>query len=433
MIKKRWNYTVILLAWLMLGYAMPRDPFTMAAQEPNTAVTSIEAKLNEQSLQQLKNFNYNLDLNFHHMPLKTLLEAWGGYKELNIVLSPSIKGEVTLTLRQVSAQEALTTILMLFKLSQYQHGTIVFIGPESEIQHLQQQASHQQALKDKSFPLSFAKAETVATLLQNKSSEMLSARGKLLVDSRNNAIWIQDTDEQLKQIQKFLQAIDIPAQQILIRAKIVNVDEDCARELGLKFGTDAQAGSQQNNESSADFEETGHVKIALAKLSANTVLSLELSALEHQGKAKIISSPELMASSRETAVIESGQEIPYQETTSSGATSITFKKAVLSLNVTPAVALHHQIALDLTVNQDSVSTLSVNGVPSITTQKVATHILVNDGETIVLGGIYEENNNHTLERVPFWNRLPLLGRLFANERNSGSRKELLIFVTPKIL
>jgi type IV pilus assembly protein PilQ len=173
--------------------------------------------------------------------------------------------------------------------------------------------------------------------------------------------------------------------------------------------------------------------VAIAKLGQGTLLDLELSALEREGRARIVSDPELITSNRQPALIESGQEIPYQEKTSSGATSVAFKKAVLSLKVTPEITPENRILLNLTVNQDKVDTLSVNGVPAISTQQVQSQVLLNDGETIVLGGIYEQINSNVTERIPFWSAIPVLGKLFTDKQTRSERKELLIFVTPKLV
>ncbi len=285
--------------------------------------------------------------------------------------------------------------------------------------------------------LHYAKVADLAAVLQNKSSGLLSERGSVAFDTRTNQLWIKDTAEQMSGINQFLRAVDIPSKQVLIEARIVNVDEESAEELGLKFGTISESSVNESDQLNMDMplkiEDVGHFTVAVARLGDHTLLDLELSALEREGRAKIISSPQLMAANRQLASIESGQEIPYQEKTVSGDTSVAFKKAVLSLKFTPEITPENKILLNLTVNQDKVSPLTVEGVPAISTQQVQTQILVPNGQTIVLGGIYEQTNSKVVERIPFWGSIPGIGLLFTNKETRAERKELLVFVTPKIV
>lgn len=281
--------------------------------------------------------------------------------------------------------------------------------------------------------LHYAKAIDVAALLQNTKNALLSSQGHVTADSRTNALWITDTQDHLAQIHQFLQKIDIPANQINITAQIVNIDENSLEELGLTLGSSHNKTNPNKLQMDMPFsiENTGHFTIALGKLD-DTILALELSALEREGKARIISRPKLTTIDRQAAVIESGEEIPYQEQTSSGATNISFKKAVLSLKVTPEITAKQQMLLNLVVNQDKISALSVNGVPAISTQQLQTQVLVGDGETIVLGGIYEESHGRMIEKIPFWSSAPFIGNLFRHKNKHSKRKQLLIFVTPRI-
>lgn len=380
---------------------------------------------------------HNLSLNFHDIPVRDLLELLAEFKGVNLILSDSVTGIITLRLENVSWDQALKTILRMQGLSQEAHDAILFIAPTQEMTTLEQQNLETQPLSNILFRLNYAKAADLSVLLQDKSNHLLSEQGSIVTDTRTNALWIRDSLAHLQQIKLFLHDMDVPAQQIQIAARIVNVDEDSVEELGLKFGTVATTAAKLPNELYRDMplgiEDIGHFSVAIARLSEGTLLDMELSALEREGRARLISNPELITSDRQSASIESGQEIPYQEKTSSGATSISFKKAVLSLKVTPEMSPENKILLNLTVNQDKISALSVNGVPAISTQQVQTQILVNNGETIVLGGIYEESNSHIHERIPFWGSIPILGALFTNKQTHAERKELLIFVTPKIL
>lgn len=382
--------------------------------------------------------NHNLSLNFHDIPVRDLLELLAEFKGVNLILSDSVAGNITLRLENVSWDQALKTILRMQGLSKEEQDTILFIAPTQEMTTLEQQNIETQPLHNTLFRLSYAKASDLTVLLQDKNSHLLSEQGSVVADTRTNALWIRDNIAHLQQIKLFLHDMDVPARQIQIAARIVNVDEDSVEELGLKFGTvSTTTATKPPGELSMDMplsiEDIGHFTVAIAKLSEGTLLDMELSALEREGRAQLISNPELITSDRQSASIESGQEIPYQEKTSSGATSISFKKAVLSLKVIPEISPENKILLNLTVNQDKISALSVNGVPAISTQQVQTQILVNNGETIVLGGIYEESNSHIHERIPFWGSIPVLGALFTNKQTHAERKELLIFVTPKII
>ena len=209
-------------------------------------------------------------------------------------------------------------------------------------------------------------------------------------------------------------------------------------ELGLQFGrsssnSSTNAGDNLHMDMPMSIDNVGHFTIAIARLGRGNLLDLEISALEQNGHAKTLSNPQLVTANRQAASIESGQEVPYQESTSSGATNTAFKKAVLSLQVTPEITPENKVLLNLEVNQDKVDALTVNGVPAINTQKVKSQVLLNNGETIVLGGIYEESKKQTDQRVPFWHAIPVVGKLFANHQTNVERTELLIFVTPKMM
>ncbi len=300
-----------------------------------------------------------------------------------------------------------------------------------------------------------AKASDIAELLKAKDSQLLSERGSLSVDKRINAIWIHDTGERLEQIRGLIKQLDVPLQQVLIEARIVNVTKDFAKDIGLRFGlarsirgsaslTEASAGSQRVPKDTTlvdrlnfDFVTTAitaaPISLALASLGDNILLDLELSALESEGQGEILSSPRIIAANRQTAVIESGEEVPYQETVGHGATAVTFKKAVLSLKATPHITSDNKILLDLKINQDTLSPKVFNGVPSILTKEIQTQVLINDGQTIVLGGIYKQNKNNTVNRVPLLGELPVVKTVFRNQITAIRNEELLIFITPRII
>jgi len=378
----------------------------------------------------------NITLNFRDIPVRDLLELLAEFKQKNLIISDTVKGNITIRLTNVSWEQALDNIIAMHGLGKNIQNSTLFVAPLNEIADYEKQNAVTQKLTSQLIEIHHAKASDLAMLLQNKSSNLLSERGSVLADTRTNSLWVRDTAKQIFEIRHFLNTIDIPAQQVSIAAKIVNVDENSVEQLGLKFGTNASNNKNTNQlfmDLPLTIENSGNFTIAIAKLGNNTLLDLELSALEQEGRARIISNPHLITTNHQPALIESGQEIPYQEQTSSGATSTVFKKAVLSLKVTPEITQSKQVLLNLAVNQDQVSTLTVNGIPAITTQQIQTQILVNNNETIVLGGIYEESNNHVTERIPFWGSIPIIGVLFTSKETQAERKELLIFVTPSIV
>ncbi len=290
------------------------------------------------------------------------------------------------------------------------------------------------ALKSLFITINYAGAADIAHFLNEDKAAILSSEGRALADNRTNVLWIQDRQENLERAKLIVSKLDIPVKQILIKARIVNLDERYLQNLGINFGTQNSASSNDINlDMSHNNFQSGQFNIPIVKLRNDQFIDLQLNALEQDGLAQIISSPELITNNRVAASIQSGEEVPYQEQTINGNTSVTFKKAVLKLKVTPAVMPHQQILLKLEVNQDKISTLSVQGVPAIRTQELTTEVLLNNKETVVLGGIYEQNNSSAVNKTPFLSKIPLLGLLFQQHQTIRERKKLLIFITPVIL
>ena len=285
-------------------------------------------------------------------------------------------------------------------------------------------------------PIYYANATSLAKLLSNKKWHLLSAQGQISADKRSNLLYIRDIAKNLKQIKQVIAHFDKPVAQVLIKARIVNIDDNYIKSLGVIFHgviETAHSSDQLNMNYPALSTEKGTFTIPIIKLKDGSLLDMQLDALEKEGRAELVSSPELMTINRKPAVIEAGEDVPYQETTSSGATSVAFKKAVLRLKVVPNIMPHHYILLHLTVNQDKVSALSVNGVPAIQTQQLDTQVLVKNRQTVVLGGIYEQMNSKQQGGIPILRKLPLLGALFRHTEQTREHKELLIFVTPEII
>jgi len=291
----------------------------------------------------------------------------------------------------------------------------------------------------------------------------VSGRGDVSVDERTNTLIVSDTAEKLNGVRKLVHTLDIPVRQVLIESRIVIADDDFAKDLGVRFGVTAQDLAINNDPTKQAFS-TGSLsgtdtmllgggltgpaptqrlnvnmpvignagRIALSLLGANTLLDLELSALQTENRGEVLSNPRVITSNQHEAIIQQGTEIPYREASSSGAATVSFKEAVLQLKVTPQITPDDRIILDLQVNKDSVGLL-FGGIPSIDTKEIQTQVLMNNGETVVLGGIYEQNTRNDVERVPFFGDLPFIGALFRSTHERSEKSELLIFVTPKIL
>lgn len=409
----------------------------------------------------------NISLNFQDISMQAVLHLLAEFSGMNIITSETIHGNITLHVDDLPWQQALTIILQSRGLGKRQIGNVLLIAPLDEIavqEKMQMQAEQQLSdlapLQSELIAIHYGKASDMASSLRSQGISLLSARGNVSVDGRTNTVWIQDTKTRLNEIKTLIKKLDVPLRQVLIEARIVNANSNFEHELGVRFGLSAAghlSGSlegantlaQNASVSSVPFNQRLNVDLpaanvgkaggaasfgmALARLSKNILLDLELSAMENEGTGQIISSPRLITADKHTAIIEAGEEIPYQQETSSGATSVSFKKAVLSLNVTPQVTPDGKVILLLRVNQDKPSIRQVLGVPAIETRQIETQVLVDNGQTVVLGGIYEQAKNNEIQRVPFLGSLPIIGALFRHNQNLDEKKELLIFVTPHVI
>lgn len=272
--------------------------------------------------------------------------------------------------------------------------------------------------------LRYTNGEPLLKQLRTRATQLLSKQGRVVYDKRTNTLWLHDDVNHLQQIQQWLAVIDRPVPQVLIKTRIVNVDDSQLSTLGINFST--------SNGHGQGLELPG-LTLPIARLHNDTTLDLQLSALEQKGLAKIVSSPELLTENLQAAKLESGENVPYQEQTASGATSVAFKKAVMRLSVQPEVLPKHQVRLALEINQDKVGAVLVNGVPVIRTQHLLTQARVQSGETLVIGGIYENLQNTQHEGVRGLQHFPVLGNLFKRHKHDQQRRELLIFVTPEVV
>lgn len=407
-----------------------------------------------------------ISLNFQKIPIRSVLQLLAEFTGINMVVSDKVTGDITLRLNNTPWDQALDIILKTNALDKRQRGNIMLVAPAAELLNQEKaelksqlEVTNLAPLRSDLLQINYAKAADIATLLKDKNTSLLSKRGSLSVDARTNTIWIQDTGAQIEEIRELIKQLDIPVRQVLIESRIVNVTKDFTQDLGIRFGVSrpthlsgtlnganqlAQGTAPANvvplaerlNVDLAATPVTGtpaSIGIALAKLGNGILLDLELSALESEGRAEVIASPRLITTNQQAAVIESGEEIPYQEATSSGATAVAFKKAVLSLKVTPQITPDNKIMMDLQINQDTPSAQTFNGVPSILTKEIQTTVLVDNGQTIVLGGIYKLDRSNAINRVPFLGELPVVGVLFRNTNVTTKNEELLIFITPRII
>ena len=429
-----------------------------------------------------------LSLNFQNVEVRSVLNVIADFTDLNIITSDTVGGNLTLRLKDVPWDQALDIILQTRGLDMRKNGNVIWIAPRDELATKEKLALESSAqitelepLRTETFQLNYAKADAFAKLLSDPQQRILSKRGSAAVDARTNQVFVQDVTVRLEDVRKLLGQVDVPVQQVLIEARIVEANDTFAKNLGVRLGNVARPIVQNSsstgpspigiNESGVAVTQSGTLNDfpnlfpagggnittktpdnlsvnlpaapvgnaaaagSIALLITNRLtgaLQLELSALEADGKGKIISSPRVMTANNVEALIEQGTELPYQQATSSGATSISFRKANLALKVKPQVTPDGNIIMTLDINKDSVGQ-STNAGFAIDTKHVQTQVLVENGGTVVIGGIYTQTLQTTITKVPFFGDLPFLGVLFRNNSRSDNKTELLVFITPRIV
>ncbi|RLA22936.1 MAG: type IV pilus secretin PilQ [Gammaproteobacteria bacterium] len=398
-----------------------------------------------------KKFNYTgerLSLNFQDIEVRSVLQLLADFTDLNLVASDSVSGNVTLRLNNVPWDQALAIILKTNGLSQRKTGNVILVAPTEEIAaqeklelEAQQQVKELAPLRAEFIQVNYAKAADLADLLKSEENRLLSPRGNVTIDKRTNILLIKDTAATLEEIRAIVKKLDKPVKQVMIESRIVIAGNKFSRDLGVKMNgqfnldkTVPAPGGAGNPNFGIDLplaNPAGSLGLIIGN-SAKHLLDLELTAMQTEGLGEIVSSPRVITSDQTEATIMQGVEIPYQEATSSGATNVEFKEAVLKLQVTPHITPDDHIMLDLTVNKDSVGEI-FNFVPSIDTREVKTTVLVDNGETVVLGGVYESEKSDNVQKVPFFGDIPVIGFLFKQTLKVDDHTELLIFVTPKIL
>ncbi|MCP5149958.1 MAG: type IV pilus secretin PilQ [Ectothiorhodospiraceae bacterium] len=427
----------------------------------------------EQEAQKREKFQYTgerLSLNFQNIEVRAVLQLIADFTGLNLVASDTVGGNLTLRLKNVPWDQALDIILKTKGLAMRQTGNVILVAPSEEIAtreklelEAQKQLEELAPLRSEFIQVNYAKASSIAGLLKAESNSLMTERGNVSVDERTNTLLVRDTSEALNNIRALVTKLDVPVRQVLIESRIVIADDTFNRDLGVRFGVSKaetlNTGTPARNlfiggKLPGDTNFNGNVSfftgsnenfivdlpiggpsaaLGLAIVAIpDTLLQLELQAMQAEGRGEVLSNPRVVTSDQKEAVIEQGTEIPFQEASSSGATSTSFKKAVLSLRVTPQITPDDRIIMDLEVNQDQVGA-EFAGVPSVNTRSINTQVLVDNGDTVVLGGIYEQTKRNDSERVPFFGDLPYVGWLFRQTSVRDDRSELLIFVTPKIL
>jgi type IV pilus assembly protein PilQ len=413
-----------------------------------------------------------LSLNFQDIKVRSVLQLLADFTGLNLVVSDSVTGNLTLRLKNVPWDQAMDIILKTKGLDKRKAGNVILIAPTDEIaarEKLELEARKQveelERLRTEFIRINYAKAGEMASLLKQKDNAILSPRGSVSVDERTNTLLVKDTNTSLANVRILLAELDIPIRQVLIESRVVIANDDFSKELGVRFGVsrdsqgtttagDAAYASGSLNAIDSLLNDTtpaqqdrlnvnlpvqnpaGSFALALAKLPFGTLLELELSAAQIEGRGEVVSSPRVITADSHTARIEQGVEIPYLEL-DEGSATLNFRKAVLSLEVTPQITPDDRVIMDLDVHKDSVGeTVSFGSglsAPSIDTREVQSQLLVDNGQTVVLGGIYETEKANQVTRVPFFSDLPFIGNLFKSTIEVDDRSELLIFVTPKIL
>lgn len=406
-----------------------------------------------------------LSLNFQNIEIRSLLQVIADFTNFNIVTSDSVTGSVTLRLKDVPWDQALDIILQSKGLGMRKNGNVLVIAPKDELAakdklDLESRNAIQnlEAVRTQSFQINYAKAADIASQITAggsgpASARILSNRGSVIAEARTNQLFVTDIPSRLEQVQSLIAKLDIAVRQVLIEARIVEASDSFGRSLGVRLGgqpfnqnTNSSFGGSYNataaGTSAGQFLSVPAVgqngfaaatfAVSLYNAAKTRFLNLEISASEADGKTKIVSSPRVVTADQVKALIEQGTELPYQQATSSGATSIAFRKANLKLEVTPQITPEGNIILQVDVNKDSVGRETSNGF-AIDTKHIQTQVLVENGGTVVIGGIFEQNDRDNVTKVPFLGDLPGVGNLFKQTTRSATKSELLVFITPKML
>jgi type IV pilus assembly protein PilQ len=453
----------------------PRGKWEHNAYQSDTQfVVEVKPVVEQRAAERPRYTGEKLSLNFQNVEVRAVLNVIADFTDLNIITSDTVAGSITLRLKDVPWDQALDIIMQTRGLDMRRSGNVIWIAPRDEIAtreklalESQQQITELEQTRTESFQINYQKAADVQKLLIDPQQRLLSKRGSASVDLRTNMLFVQDTPSRLEEVRKLLAKIDIAVRQVMIEARIVEASDSFAKNLGARLGyvengavgprtvgqtgglqvgadlsSNAQAlvsgttppGTQQVNLPAGGLNGfgAGSLSFILFKQNFSRFITTEISALEADGKGKIISSPRVLTANQVEALIEQGTEIPYQQATSSGATSVSFRKASLALKVKPQITPDGNIIMTLDVNKDAPGSI-VGGAVQINTKHVKTEVLVENGGTVVIGGIFEQNDRTDITKVPFFSDLPLIGFFFRNTTHSTTKTELLVFITPRIV
>ncbi len=448
----------------------PTGRYDYLAYQTDDKLTISVKPLSEADAEKRKaeHFTYSgekLSLNFQDIDVRSVLQLIADFTDLNLVASDTVQGNITLRLQNVPWDQALDLVLKTKGLDKRQVGNVLLVAPADEIaarerQELeaQRQIAELAPLRREVVQVNYAKAADIASLFQSVTDKDGASedRGSIAVDDRTNNIIAYQTQERLDELRRIVVQLDIPVRQVMIEARIVEANVNYDKSLGVRWGgtqlfANGRGAVYGNDESGDESGETGEDSsgnvpfvdlgvanatsgIGIGYITNNLILDLELSAMEKSGNGEVVSQPKVMTADKETAKILKGSEIPYQEASSSGATSTTFVEAALSLEVTPQITPDNRIIMEVRVTKDEPDFANdVNGTPTIRKNEVNAKILVNDGETVVIGGVFSNTQSKSVDKVPFLGDLPYLGRMFRRDIVSDSKSELLIFLTPRIL
>jgi type IV pilus assembly protein PilQ len=441
-----------------------------AYQSDNQFVLEVrQQKIDESKLSQGPGYTgEKLSLNFQNIETRSLLQVIADFTNFNIVTSDSVTGAVTLRLKDVPWDQALDIILQARGLGMRKTGNVLLIAPKDELAakdklDLESRNAIQtlEAVRTQAFQINYAKAADIRTQIIGvagaalNNARILSIRGSAIAEPRTNQLFVTDIPSKLEQVQSFIAKIDIPVRQVLIEARIVEASDTFGKSLGVRLGGQPFSINGNQNSSFGSTYTTGQAgttggdyvnlpgvgqngfpaatfAVSLFNSSMTRFINLEISAMEADGKGKIVSSPRIVTADQVKALIEQGTELPYQQATSSGATSIAFRKANLKLEVTPQITPEGNIILNVDVNKDSVGRSTTNGF-AIDTKHIQTQVLVENGGTVVIGGIFEQNDREDETKVPLLGDLPGIGNLFKTRTRTATKSELLVFISPKMI
>lgn len=459
----------------------------LAYQTDNQYVVSVKPLTKEEVEDRKKEFAYTgerLSLNFQDIEVRAVLQIIADFTGLNLVASDTVNGKITLRLQNVPWDQALDLVLKTKGLDKRQVGNVLMVAPAAEIAERERteietrrQVQELAPLQTEYIRIRYASAKALFNLFDPKSkgqsaggggkqASILSERGRVIVDERTNSLLVTETAQKLEEFRRIVKLLDVPIRQVMIEARIVIANSDFEESLGIRWGgaaikdsrwaTSGGLNTVANALTTMSGASTGPIEVefpdalgvdlgtanangsfAIGYTDANSYLALELSALESQGRGEIVSQPKVITGDKQQATIKSGTEVPYQESSANGETTISFKEAVLKLDVTPNITPDDRIIMDLVINSDSVGELVPSGnggfVPTIDTNALKTQVLVGNGETVVLGGVFKTQDVHTTDKVPFLGDIPYVGRLFKRDSTVQEKSELLIFITPRIL